>query len=50
MVQCLRETEELEHLKQIVDRESLAPIFEQEKELVWLMRYALPSFSLQFKF
>ena len=39
LLQSLRETEELDQLKLIVDREPLAHIFEQEKERVWLLRY-----------
>ena len=28
-----------EQLKQVIDREPLAPMFEQDKELVWHLRY-----------
>lgn len=31
----------LDQLKQIVNREPLAPIFEQEKELVWQRRFVI---------
>ena len=37
----------LENVKQIVNREPLAPIFEQEKDLVWQRRFVFLNFSLQ---
>ena len=38
------EDSQLEKLKQIVNREPLAPIFEQEKDLVWERRFVLFGF------
>ena len=46
LLQSLRETEELDQLKLIVDREPLAHIFEQEKERVWLLRYVWETLGL----
>ena len=39
------EGSQLEKLKQIINREPLAPIFEQEKDLVWEGRFVSSIFQ-----